>query len=480
MAFIDGFIVNLALPRMQTDFHATAEDMAWIVELYALVLGSLMLLGGALADRYGRRRIFIIGTALFAIGSIGCALAWSIPSMLALRVFQAIGGTLLVPTSLAIISAHFKGDARARAIAYWSAFGALTSTVAPLIGGVIIDTFGWRFVFWMNIPLALVVLYAAYAHISESRAENDGTTLDVPGAAYAILGLGALTYAMLESPKLGWVHFRTGGAALFGLLLLFWFVVHEMRTPAPLIPLRLFAQRTFGTINFATFLLYGALSGLMYEMPFAMIQGHGYTALQAALGTTPLGISIVLLSRPGSKLAARFGTRTMLTIGPVVVAAGMALIALLNHNTSYFTAFFPGLLLFGIGMGFVVAPLTTGVMSAADPSDVGIASGVNNTVSRIAGLLTVAAVIPILAATYNGQMNHHLAAMNATATQMAQVDAQRQRLGGARFADPAMQRASIDAFEAGFAVVAGVCACLCVLAAITDASGIREADLRPD
>lgn len=480
MVFIDSFVVNLALPRIQTEFQATAEDVTWIVELYTLVLGSLMLLGGALADRYGRKQVFVVGTVLFSFGSIGCAMAWSIPSMLVLRCLQAVGGMLMTPTSLAIITSHFSGDARARAIALWSAFSALTTTFGPLIGGALIDTFGWRFVFWINIPLAIVVLFATIVHVSESRSDKPVDRLDLLGAVYAILGFGALTYAMLESPKLGWTHFRTGGALIAGIALLVAFVFHELRASNPLIPIQLFKNRTFGAINLATFFLYGALGGLMFEMPFVLIQAHGFSALRAALATMPLGICIVLLSRFGTRLAAKFGTRIVLTVGPLIVASGMASIAVLSHQSSYFIAFLPGLLLFGIGMGFVVAPLTTGVMSAADPAHVGIASAISNTVSRVAGLLTVAAVIPLLAFVYNFAfpLDVGMSSMLVTQPMRAEIDSQSGRLGGSQYSEPALQDASNSAFEQGFGTVALLCALLCVLAAFTDFAGIDEQELR--
>ncbi len=478
MVFIDGFVVNLALPKLQAQFHASAEDVAWIVELYTLVLGSLMLLGGSLADRYGRRRLYLLGCSLFALGSIGCALAWSIPSMLVLRTAQAVGGMLMTPASLAILGDHFSGDARGRAIALWSAFGALTSTLGPLFGGVLIDSFGWRSVFWVNIPLAIVVLYATFAHIGESRDHYAAKGIDVLGALYAIVGLGLLTYSMLESLKLGWQHVRTGGAAILAAFMLAWFVIHEVRASNPLIPMRLFMQRTFGSINLATFFLYGALSGLMFEMPFVLIQARGFSALQAALATLPLGVSIVLLSRFGSKLATRFGLRIMLTIGPALVAIGMALIALLHHQQSYLLGFFPGLVFFGVGMGLTVAPLTTGVINAADPGHMGIASGISNTITRIAALLVVAAVIPILSVSYNAQLDRQLANLRITSAQQVEVDRERLRLGGAHFSEPELQRASNESFESAFAVIAGVCALLCALAACTNAVGIDEGQLR--
>jgi MFS family permease len=386
-----------------------------------------------------------------------------------LRSLQAIGGMLMTPTSLAIITAHFSGAARGKAIALWSAFSALTTTFAPIVGGVLIDALGWRFVFWINIPLAMVVVFATLAHVTETRSEKQRGKLDVLGAVLAVLGFGGLTYAMLEHAILAFVA---------GLVFLTIFVVHELRTDNPLIPVQLFKNRTFGAINLATFFLYGALGGLMYEMPFALIQARHFTALEAAFGTMPLGICIVIFSRFGSKAAQRFGTRAVLTGAPLLVTCGMLAIALLNHQASYFIAFLPGLLLFGIGMGFIVAPLTNGVMSAADPAHVGIASGISNTVSRISGLLVVAAVIPVLAFVYNGRIDHALATMHATTTQIAQVNQQREKLGGAHYGDSALQKISIESFESGFGSIAFFCAILVILAAVTDFAGIDESQLR--
>jgi EmrB/QacA subfamily drug resistance transporter len=465
LAFIDGAVVTLALPAIQREFHAGAGDVAWIIELYTLVLSSLMLLGGALADRYGRKRIFVCGVTLFTIGSIGCAFAWSIPSMLVARVLQGLGGALLAPSSLAILGAHFSGDARGRAIASWSAFGALTSTLGPAIGGALIDGFGWRSVFWINVPLAAIVIGATLLHVGESLDDNAPKDLDLLGAGLCTAGLGAITFALISASNAGWNNAGVYGSMLGGLIVLAVFTVREQRAASPLVPPDIFANREFGALNLATLFLYGALSGLFYEFPFAMIQAHGFNALQTALGTLPIGISLVLLARVGTELAQRIGLRRVLTIGPAIVACGFVLLALLAAQRSYVTAFLPGLCGVGIGMGLTVAPLTNGVISSADRRHVGIASAINTAVARVAGLLFIAFAIVVLAGLYNASFDRSLDAMHAGAAQRAEAAKQAARLGGAHYADLNLQHASLAAFDTGFRGVALTCAACAALAA---------------
>ncbi len=480
LAFIDGAVVSLALPEIQSEFHAGAGDVAWIVELYTLVLGSLMLLGGALGDRYGRKRVFIAGLALFALGSIGCAFAWSIASILTSRTIQAVGGMLFVPASLAILGDHFSGDARGRAIAAWSAFGSLTSLLGPALGGVLIDAFGWRSVFWINVPLAAFVIVVAMRHISESRDDEAPKELDWLGSALGTAGLGALTYGLILSSTAGWRAFAVDTSMLGGAALLALFVTHEHHTRNPLVPTDIFRSRTFAVINLSTLFLYGALSAALYELPFVMIQAHGYSALEAALGMLPLGICIIVLSRFAPTFAKRFGIRNVLTVGPAIVAAGFVLLALLAAMPSYWGSFFPGLFIAGLGMGITVAPLTTTVINAADRRHVGVASGINNAVSRLAGLLAIAALTIVVTSLYWASMQRSLDAMHAAPLTRAAATAQRDLLGGAHFDNPALQHDSIVAFEAGFSGVALASAFLAALAALADRFGIDETKLRTD
>jgi EmrB/QacA subfamily drug resistance transporter len=469
LVFIDGSVVALALPEIQRTFGATAAAAQWIVELYTLALGALMLFGGALGDRAGRRRIFAIGVAIFAAASLACAFATSIPLLLGARFVQGIGGMLLAPASLAIIGAHFSGNARTRAIAAWSAFTALTSTIGPALGGVMIDHFGWRSIFFVNLPLALLVLYATWRHVDESQDDEHRGALDVVGAGLCTLGLGAITYALIESSAVGWFALRTGGALCVGIVAMAVFVVVERRSRNPLLPLELFASRAFLGINIATLLLYGALSASLYELPFVMIQAHGYSATQTAIATLPLVVGIVALSRFGATFSRIFGRRLVLTVGPAVVAVGFLLLGLLEPQSSYWTSFFAGMLLIGIGMGITVAPLTSTVLDAASARHMGAASGVNNAVSRVAGLLSIAALGAVLWVTFNGQLNARLDGARATAAQRLTVDGQRAQLGAARVPDHAMQAIVIESFRAGFRAVAYGCALLALLAAVTDA-----------
>lgn len=473
LAFIDGMVVNLALPQIQHQFRATATSVTWIVELYTLVLGSLMLLAGALADRYGRKRCFNIGAILFGIGSLGCAFSWSLPSMYVARALQGVGGTLVAPASLAILGAHFTGAARGRAIAAWSAFGALTSTLGPMAGGVLIDTLGWRSVFWINIPLIALILYATLRHIAESRDDSAPRRIDAGGALLTTLGLAGITYALIFASAHGWRNVPASGALAAGALLLGAFVLRERVAVNPLVPPGVFGSKAFRAINLATLLLYGALGSLFYFLPFVLIQTHGFTALETAFASLPMAASLVVLARAGTALARRIGVAAVLAAGPSIVACGFALLGLFAHRAGYFGSIFPGLTCIGIGMGLTVAPLTTAVIDAAGPNHVGVASGINTAVARVAGLLTIAAATILVAWTYNLALDARLTAMHATSAQRALADAQRAKLGGATFADPQLRQASHDAFDRGFAGVAYGCALLALGAAAANAAGTR-------
>lgn len=468
LVFIDGTVVALALPSMQRTFNASASDVLWIVEGYALVLGALMLFGGALGDRIGRRRVFQWGVIIFAAGSLGCALSQSLLQILAFRVLQGLGGMLLVPGSLAIIGSHFTGAARDRAIGTWSAFSALTSSVGPALGGVLIDKFGWRSIFYVNLPLALVVLFATWWCVEESRDEEVSGPLDVVGSLLVTTGLGALTYALIAGQTYGWTNLRILSAIVLGVAALIGFVVTEMRVRSPILPLELFKSRAFTGVNIATLLLYGALAAILYELPFVMIQVHGYSATQTGLAILPAIVSIVLLSRFGASLALFWGRRFSLTIGPTIAGAGMLLLGLLERNPSYWMSFFPGLLLFGIGMGLTVAPLTATVVDSVTPRHMGTASGVNNAMSRVAGLIAIAALGAIVWVGFNARLDRELAGMSATTTQRAMADSHRKDMAAARLPDPQLHVAFIESFRGGFAILAFSCGALALLAAATD------------
>lgn len=474
LVFLDGAVVSIALPVMQVQLHASSSDAQWVVEGYTLVLGALMLLCGALADRYGRKRVFLSGVIVFALGSLWCGLAGSIPVLLAARVVQGIGGTMLAPASLALLGAHFKGEARGKAVGTWSALTALAATAGPLAGGVIVDHFGWRLVFDINLPLAAFIVVLTLLHVRESRDEDAaGRPLDVAGSALITVALGTIVYAFIQAGNTGWRDPKVLAAALTGPACLAAFVAVELRVRNPIMPLTLFAGRTFAGVNLLTFLLYGALSGAFYYVPFVIIQADGYSATFAGLAMLPFVVLMIALSRTSGALVYRFGSRLLLTVGPAIVACGFALFAVLS-GTSYWRTLFPGVLCVGVGMGLTVAPLTTTMMESVAQHRVGLASGINNAISRIAGLLAIAVLGVLLATVFNARLTARLDSARVAPQQRAAINAQRVNLAGAKLADPASRRLVLDAFSDGFRGVAFSCAFLAALGGLSSALLIEK------
>ncbi|MDQ6930506.1 MAG: MFS transporter [Candidatus Eremiobacteraeota bacterium] len=459
LVFIDGSVVSIALPVIQTELHASSSQTQWIVEGYTLVLGALMLLSGALADRYGRKRIFLLGVVIFALGSLGCGLAPSIDALLWARVIQGIGGTMLAPASLALIGAYFEGEARGKAVGTWSAFSAIAAVIGPVLGGAVIDHFGWRWVFAINVPFASAIIVICTLKLKESRDEEDLGKLDIWGSAAITLSLAAIVYAFIAAGLNGWTNPYVIAAAIIGPLALGLFVWVEAHHPSPIMPLRLFRGRTFTGVNLLTLVLYGALGGMFYFLPFVLIRVMHYSATFAGFATIPFIIILVALSRTTGALTYRFGARLLLTVGPSVVACGFLAFSLL-HGTSYWTAIFPGIMLIGLGMGLTVAPLTTTMMESVEQHRVGLASGINNAISRVAGLLTIAIFGVVLATFFNSSLSHRLDDAHVPPVARAQVDAQRPRLAGATLQDARLQQTVLQAYDDGFRTVAFCCAFL--------------------
>ncbi len=472
LAFIDSTVVNVALPALQSQMGATILDVQWVVEAYALFLAALLLTGGALGDRYGRRRVYAIGIALFALASACCGLASSIQQLIVARGVQGVGAALLVPGSLAIISASFGDEERGKAIGIWSAFTSITSAVGPLLGGSLIEHVSWRAIFFLNVPLAAAVLVLIYRHVPESSDGQGGRGLDARGAALATLGLGAVVYGLIESGPAGLAKpaiVATLGAGLT-LLLLFFFV--EMRVKDPMLPLALFRSRDFSGANLLTLLLYAALGGSLFFLPLNLIQLQGYSATAAGAALLPVVILMFLLSRWSGGLIARIGAKLPLVIGPVIAAAGFALFTLPGVGGSYWTTFFPAIVVLGLGMAVSVAPLTTTVMNAVERSHAGIASGINNAVARTAGLLAVALFGLVMSQAFDRHLDRQLAAANVPGdialemsdrSKLAAMDIPARATAATR---SVLQQAVAGSFAAGFRRVMLISAALALLAAL--------------
>ncbi|SDI89126.1 drug resistance transporter, EmrB/QacA subfamily [Frankineae bacterium MT45] len=389
MSFLDSTVVNVATRQIGIDFHATFAELQWVLNSYMLTLASLILLGGSLGDRLGRRRIYLIGVIWFASASILCALSWNVESLIAARALQGVGGALLTPGSLAIISAAFVPGDRAAAVGVWSGLTGVSSAFGPILGGWLVQDVSWRWAFAINAPLAVAVVFLGLRYVPESRAEHLAKHLDIVGTLLVCLGLGAVTYGLIHAGS-GWdstaIVTVLGGVLIFAV-----FIRHEARTPGPLVPLDLFKSRTFTGTNIMTFFTYGALGALFTVLVLHLQIVAGYGAFAAGVSTLPITLALLILSRRSGALASRIGPRPQLIAGPLVAAVGMALMLRIDqtHN-SYLLDVLPAVTVFGIGMALLVAPLTATVMAAAPSDEVGIASGVNNAVARAASLLAVA------------------------------------------------------------------------------------------
>jgi EmrB/QacA subfamily drug resistance transporter len=478
MGFIDSSVVVVALPAIQQDFGAAMAQLQWTLSGYTLMMGALVLTGGALGDRYGRRRIFDLGVLLFALASIACALAPSVESLIVARLAQGLGAALLTPGSLSILAASFPREIRGKAFGTWAGAAAITTAAGPLVGGWMIDNLSWRAIFYINVPLSAVVLWLSWRTIPESRDLNSAKRLDVWGAGLAVLGFGLLTYGLIASGERGFLHLGSGGVLLAGLAAIVVFLAVEASLRQPMMPLHLFRSADFSGVNALTVFLYFALGGALFLLPFNLIQIHGYSATAAGAAFLPFALLIGVLSRFAGTLIQRLGARRLLTAGPLVAGCGFLAHALVGTEGSYWTTFFPGMVLMGLGMACVVTPLTTTVMNAVDDRYAGLASGISNAAARVASLLAVAVLGTLAVLLFEPALAERLAARDLPAELSEGVLARATELAGltapaeatpaeARAVRGAVEEAFVSAFRAAMLTIAGLAVLAATLAWFT-------------
>ena len=396
LATIDATVVGIALPAIGREFHTGLTSLQWIVTGYTLTLAGLLLVAGALGDRYGRRRVFVVGVVWFALASLLCGLAPNAGVLIAARTLQGVGAALLTPSSLAILEATFVPEDRGRAIGAWSGLGGLAAAVGPFLGGWLISAFSWRLIFYINLPLAAAVILVSLRHVPETRSAVATGRVDLLGGALVTGSLLGLCYGLTEGGPLGWDSPAVLFALIAGVALLLAFVLRERRAAHPLLPLEVFGSRRFSATNAVTFIVYGALGATLFLLPIQLQQVAGYPPMAAGAALLPVTVIMLLLSARSGALAARIGPRPQMTIGPVLVAVGILLLVRIGPDGNYLTQVLPAMVVFGLGLAATVAPLTATALSSVDPEHSGLASAVNNDVARVGGLIAIA-ILPAAA-----------------------------------------------------------------------------------
>ena len=471
MAFIDSTVVNVALPALQKSFGASVVGVQWVVESYGLTLAALILVGGSMGDLFGRRRMFLLGVALFATASVACGFAFNITQLIAARAVQGVGAAFLVPGSLALISASFDEAERGQAIGTWSGSTAITTAIGPVLGGWLIQHLSWRWVFFINVPLALTVIAISLWRVPESRSSGRGR-IDWLGAAAATVGLTGLVFGFIESSRLGWGNALVLTALFAGIVGSIGFLFIESRAGSPMVPPQLFRSRAFSGANLLTLFLYAAVGIFFFLLPLDLIQVQGYSPTAAGAAILPLILLMFFLSRWSGGLVHRYGSRMPLIIGPVITSLGFLLFSVPSVGGSYWSAFSPAMVTLGFGMAVSVAPLTTVVMDAVDQDHVGTASGINNAIARVAGVLAIACLGAVMVATFSSHLNRLLDNVAIPNDVRTQLQSNEIRLAALKPPDgveaqtaAALRESIVGSFVFSFRVMMWICAALSLISA---------------
>jgi EmrB/QacA subfamily drug resistance transporter len=480
IVFLDSTVVNVALPAIQEDLDTGLAGQQWVVEAYMLTLVSLLLVGGSLGDLYGRRRMFTIGLAGFGVTSILCAIAPTEEALIGARALQGMAGALLVPGSLAILAATFEGEARGKAVGLWTAWSGISTLLGPAGGGLLVEV-DWRWIFWVNVPLVAVTLWLAHRFVDESSDPEAIRGIDAVGIGLSAVGLGGPVFALIEQPTHGWSDPLVAIPLIVGAASFAAFIWWESRARAPMLQLSLFRIRNFAMVNLATLCVYAGLIASFFFLTLYLQQVAGYSPFEAGLATTPTTVLMFLLSGRFGALSARVGPRVPLTIGPIIGAAGIALLVRLDQNVDYLIDVFPAMVLFGLGLSITVAPLTTTVLNSVEERHAGVASGVNNAVARVAGLIAIAALGAVISAQFESSLDNRLAGESLSPEAAAAVDeAKAQPLAGEDVGSvPVNERDAladdiVASSESAFHLGAGIAAALMVLGGLIALVGVRN------
>jgi EmrB/QacA subfamily drug resistance transporter len=481
MSFLDSTVVNVALPTLQREFEAELSSVAWVVDAYVLTLTAFILLGGSFGDIFGRRRALRLGLVVFTTGSLLCGIAPTLPMLDLARAVQGVGGALLVPSSLAILTASFDPSERGRAVGLWASLAGIGAAIGPLAGGLIVDAISWRGIFFLNLPIAVIVFVVALPHVPESRDAEAERHIDLPGATIAAVSLAGLTFALIEGSHLGWVSPAILAGFAIGALGFVGFILAERRSRQPMVPLSIFANRTFAAVNVATFMIYAALAGASLYLVLDVQQARGFSAVAGGASLLPVTVTLLIGSPIAGRLADRVGPRIPMTIGPAVAGGGLLLAAATAHLSSYWLSIFPAVVILAVGLALTVAPLTTAVLSALGPEHAGIASGVNSALSRFGGLVAVAILPALSLVGFSHGLEQRLSTAQIDPGVRAEIVAQRAEQGALSppAALPADERVLIrDAVRGSFADAFKWVMLVCALLLFAGAA-VSFVELRP-